>query len=180
MVNEVKPSNIVSFKKREVVDPDLEKLPGRLEMIKNIIKMNIAILKDAEIYDILMILGPFYFHGNNDPIFKGILNDYMADVLEKLLEVIDSDIFEKSVATSDIPAILNNAEYLMEKKLPVNITFPLDSAVNSVALILVEGKWLITDIFINHKSARQRAFEVAMEKTGKTVDDLFYPTNRVK
>lgn len=170
-----KPNNIVAFKKREVTNPDLEKFDKRFEIVKDILKTNISLLKNVDQADTLMMLGPIYFHGNDDPHFKGILNGFMAGVLEGILEDIESDLFKQSIGNSDIPAILNHVETLMDFKLPTCITFPLLRAIYSIPIVLVGEQWLVVDVFVNHQSLRQRAFEVAMEKTDKSVEDLFYP-----
>lgn len=180
MVNVTKSDNIVAFKKRKPSNTDLDKYFNRLEIVKGIFRENIALLRDVENSETLMTMGPIYFNGNSDAEFKGILNGFMSGVLKQLLEDIESDLFKDSVKNSDMPTILNHVETLIGLNHPTPITIPLLRAIYTIVIVLVDDRWLVTDVFVNHQSLRQRAFEVAMDKTGKIVDDLFYLTDDKK
>ena len=119
--------------------------------------------------------GPSYFHGNHEQDYRDILRNHFHEFVKGCVEYIDTDEFRKSMVDDDHGRLFKmNYEKFITLDAQFNrITLNTPDGVKTICLTSIKGLWIITDLYLNHVSIRQRAFEVLMEKKGLTVGDLF-------
>lgn len=172
--------NIVKFKNASAEKAE-EKFRtealSNLEKFKDILKNNLKLMQDDQCPEYFLITGPIYYKGNNNKEYKKIIIDSFKDVLAKALFGLESKEFDDSYFNSDVPEILNGAlnPKTIGSGVPLNVAIPFNNSILTFILYQVtNGQWIVGEVFSNHKSLHQHAFEALMEKTKTNEINLFY------
>lgn len=163
-------NNIIKFGKKEPVH--LANFEKNLSELVLLIKQNIEIIERGG-DDMICMTGPVYFDGNADIEYRKHLNTVRVMALKEILEDLESSVFKDSAGNSDLPQILENYCRFDDHTLPINIPIPMMKATFTLIFIFYGNSWIITDMFCNHRSLNQYAFESLMKHKDTNEENMF-------
>lgn len=167
-------TEIVKFKKP--VAKKLENLDANLQKVHEILNVNIEFLKDPDSFVTQIVTGPIYFQHNTDKRLWKTIADFKIGVLSFIKSQMDTEAFKSSVKNSDIPGILEEVTDFTRTDLPINLPIPFVNVIFTLVLFYYNGHWIISDVFSDHRSMNQQAFEVLMKNHEYTHEKIFGET----